>query len=100
VNQAEYDELAYDFARMMSVLLLKWSNAENDIANVLTDSLGALVAISAKEPAVTLERVAGRLKAFPWKDVRTAHFGERLGVPAQNVEPVVGELIQFGRPKK
>ena len=91
---AAFDDLAYDVSRAFTTLINRYPGGEPHIALAICDSLGLLVAISAKDPVKTMGALCERLQNTPFEKHKTAFFGFKLGVPEEGAG-----VVQIGPPK-
>lgn len=98
IEQATFDQISIDISTFMATLFHSYPKHEHMISNVLCDSLGALVAIAAKEPSAALTHLAERLKNYDWKEVRSAHYLAVNHIRANTdiQRPSPAKVLQFG----
>lgn len=90
-DEDRFDEIAINCAKFMTQMMAQFPGSEPQLTQILTDSVGGLIAIAAKEPAIAIEKVCLRLKNFPWAEVRSAHY-----MAVNRVTDEVGNLRKMG----
>ena len=100
---AAFDEVAYDVARFMAQISIKYRGKEGMLANALCDSLGSYVAMVAVHPEDALKAICSRLQKTPWQEIKAAHFGyTKLGYQEpgpQTLRPQGAGTVNMGDPR-
>lgn len=96
------DIAAQSLAKFMFHMITHFKGHEREIAAMMTNQLGAYIAISTKNPQAALAEAADHLGNIDFGAIRAAHFGyATLGVdsPKELKKPNASVVLQMGDPR-
>ncbi len=96
------DIAAQSLAKFMLHVVTHFKGCEREVAQMMTNQLGAYIAISTKNPQAALAEAADHLGNYDFGAVRAAHFGyATLGVdaPTELKKPNNSVVLQMGDPR-
>lgn len=92
---------ARDLAEMMFHITTEYKGHEADIGALLTNQLGAYIAICAKDPQAALAEAAEHLKSTDYSQIRAAHYGyATLGVNGTKTIQKPENVLFMGDPRE
>lgn len=96
------DAAARDLAELMFHITTEYKGYEPEIAALMTNQLGAYIAICAKNPQAAIDEAADHLRSTDYGRIRAAHFGyATLGVSCtKEIERPKGDVLFMGDPRE
>lgn len=95
-EEEKLDAIGRDISEMTAYIISTYKGYEWQYAQMMTRSLGAIIAIATRNPRAALDEAAQMLKKTKWGEIRAAHFGYKLGVKEPEIKLV--DSIQIGDP--